>query len=248
MVSLKRDELVLSPDASVELFEILIVAGAPAMGLMLLHIWRDKNEQSTLDHLRVMWHRVDSCYVHQSDLEWLHKMDLKAANEENLIIPQAIILDQRKLRRYYIYLLFRYCMTVILTSRKRTHASPASSCYHTLKDIPPSWLSQTPLGSYRSAPAHTEQRQAFSHHNQFHTGIDVGELHTQTGLYQHHRDPQQQQLQQQIQICDLEATWNHKQHTAEPFNSPWTLYQRQAAMNPSQQARSMKDESDLDSD
>ena len=242
MTSLLREDLVLSPDASLELFEILIVAGAPLMGLRL-HFGRDGDKQSILNHLRAMWRRVDnSSYVPQLDLERLHQMDLKAAKEENPIIPQSIIMDQHKMKRYYIYLLFRYTMTKMLTPWKCTHARLCCSShkYHTLKDIPPSWFSQTCLGSYPSVLPHTEQQQAFSHQKQFYNGIDMGNFNTSTSLHQ----------QQQTQSRDSEAIWIRKQCAAEPSSiSMHTRHQPQAMMSPSYQTyRSVNDNLDLDSD
>ena len=244
MASLIREDLVLSPDASLELFEILIVAGAPAVGLGL-HFGRDVDKQSNVNHLRSMWRRVDySWYVPICDLERLHQMDVRAAKEENPIIPQTIVMDQRKLRRYYIYLLFRYTMTMMLTPRKWTHTRLCCSShkYHTLKDIPSNWFSQTCLGAYPSAPSHTDQLQEFSLYKQFHNGMEKGDLHSQTGLYQHRQ-------QRQTQSHDSEAMWNRKRYEAGPSaSSVQTLHQTQSIMKPSYQTRFTNENLDSDSD
>lgn len=107
-----RKEITFSPDASVPLFECLIVTGAPATGLLdLTMITERETLQHSLTLLRDMWKRADTLYIPRADLESLHVMECKSTTGVQESIQAHISTDPRKLSRYYIYLLFRYCMS-----------------------------------------------------------------------------------------------------------------------------------------
>ncbi|KAJ7995077.1 hypothetical protein DPEC_G00256180 [Dallia pectoralis] len=50
-------------------------------------------------------------YIPRADLESLHLMECSGKVYHEMPIHDQIALDARKLSRYYIYLLFRYCMS-----------------------------------------------------------------------------------------------------------------------------------------
>lgn len=109
--SVRRD-IVFSEHASVSLFECLRVAGAPATGLLQDTTFKDGGTlQMTLQLLRDMWHRADTFYIPRPDIESLHRMECNSTMCLETPIPDHILMGARKLSRYYIYLLFRYCMT-----------------------------------------------------------------------------------------------------------------------------------------
>lgn len=161
-----RKEVTLSERASVSLFECLIVAGEPATGLLYDTSFRDGGRlQITLQLLRDMWQRAETLYIPRADLESLHHMECKSAGHEDTPIPERIATDTRKLARYYIFLLFRYCVSEAGPSacgsgtgsmcnrfanqwgvlRKTTHLL--------LSDIPVSWLDNKVCSTnYPSAP------------------------------------------------------------------------------------------------
>ena len=243
MTSLTREDLVLSPDASLELFEVLIVAGAPAMGLGLRFGCREGDGQANVDHLRAMWRTADcSLHVPRSDLEQLHRMELNAAKEGDPAIPQPIVTDERKLRQYYIYLLFRYTMSKMLISRTCPHGRPRCSCHthSTLKDIPPYWVSRARLSAYPSAPPHTEQQPAFAPRGCFPSKTGTGDPHTQASLHQRREE-------QRTRSRDSEEVWNRKQRATEQRAGPTQAWnQPQATANPSHKFLSAEDDSGSD--
>lgn len=107
-----RGEILFSQHASVDLFECLIVAGAPATGILDEMSIKERSAlQLTLQHLRDMWKNVDSMYVPRWDLRALHEMESRSCGDEHTQLPPAVNTDGRKLARYYLYLLFRYCVS-----------------------------------------------------------------------------------------------------------------------------------------
>lgn len=144
-----------SEHASLSLFECLIVAGAPATGLLQDTFKCESSLQTTLKHLRDMWQRADTVYTPRADLESLHTMECASTVYRGAPIPDLILVDNRKLSRYYIYLLFRYCISSAgpVTHNLRSRTSHWEAKTHTapLVDIPASWL-ETVCKSYPSAP------------------------------------------------------------------------------------------------
>ncbi|KAJ8009870.1 hypothetical protein DPEC_G00068670 [Dallia pectoralis] len=107
-----RQEILFSDHATLSLFECLIVAGAPATGLLQDTAFKNGGSlQMTLRLLRDMWQRADMLYIPRADLESLHRMECSGKVYHEMPIHDQIALDARKLSRYYIYLLFRYCMS-----------------------------------------------------------------------------------------------------------------------------------------
>lgn len=155
-----RREIVFSDHASVLLFECLIVAGGPATGLLHNTVFKDGSKlQITLQLLRDMWQRADMLFVPELDLVSLHQMECKTAGQETPI-PYQILMDARKLSRYYIYLLFRYCMSsagpevVDNCFNRRCQFSQLPRRYATLLlDVPGSWLDAKVSMNYPSAPS-----------------------------------------------------------------------------------------------
>lgn len=117
----------------------------------------------TLQLLRDMWQRADTLYIHRADLESLHRMECNSTVRQEMPIPDQILFEDRKLSRYYIYLLFRYCMSSagprtcnqqgLMSNRlnrmcqwePKEHAAP-------LVDVPRSWLETKVCTNYPSAP------------------------------------------------------------------------------------------------
>lgn len=147
-----RKDLRFSDHACVSLFECLIVAGAPAVGLMHETTVRDRDTiQLALQLLRDMWKRADSLYIPRADLESLHAMECKSTTGVEACIQPNIAMDARKLSRYYIYLLFRYCMSSAVPTG---HFCLPVSIQRTaaLSDIPGSWIDPNVSTNYPSAP------------------------------------------------------------------------------------------------
>lgn len=145
-----RRDIVFSDTASTTLFECLIISGTPAMGLLHSASFKDvKSLQMSLGLLRKMWTNADELYIPKTDLESLHSMECKSAGSHTTDIPQSIAVDIRKLSRYYIYLLFRYCISAVeqgFTNR------PVKTCKLLLTDIPTGWLQIGASTNYPSAP------------------------------------------------------------------------------------------------
>lgn len=153
MNSATRKEILFSDRASVGLFECLIVAGAPATGLGLpcgieLQMGTGNAMQKSIERLRDMWRRVDSLYVCQEDLEALHAMECKTNGHSGSPVPHRICTSPRKLARYYVYLLFRYCVSFETRERRGggfARAKAICTGVFTQKgpmviDIPAGWL------------------------------------------------------------------------------------------------------------
>ena len=143
-----RREILFSEHASLLLFECLIVAGGPATGLLCDTVFGDgRKVQMILKRLRDMWQRADALYVPRFDVESLHLMECKTAGRE-APIPNLILKDHRKLSRYYIYLLFRYCMSfeepeVVNKCFKHRRQWLSKEDAPFLTDVPGSWLEAT---------------------------------------------------------------------------------------------------------
>lgn len=131
-------EITFSGTATANLFECLVMSGSPATGYLHAASFRDMRMlQMSLQLLRDMWSRVDGLYIPKSDLETLHAMECKSAGSHTPDIPQCIVVNTRKLARYYIYLLFRYCVSAAEHGLAgRIHKA------HTLHltNIPVSWM------------------------------------------------------------------------------------------------------------
>lgn len=124
-----RRRIVFSGQASVELFEYLVIAGSPAIGLLNEIYLRDRCVlKESLTVLRDMWQRVDSMLVPREDLEHLHRMEAESLSGGS-DIPQAILRDNNKLARYYVYLLFRYVMSWNFTNDMAVHRESTSSFF-----------------------------------------------------------------------------------------------------------------------
>ena len=153
--SVSRRGIVFSENAS-SLFECLIVAGAPATGLLHDTLKCESSLQTTLKHLRDMWQRADTLYTPRADLESLHTMESASTVYRETQIPESIVVDNRKLSRYYIYLLFRYCMSSAwpVTHNRWIRMShwEAKKPTAPLVDIPASWLETNMCNNYPSAP------------------------------------------------------------------------------------------------
>ena len=144
MSGLIRRNIVFSEHASVSLFECLIVAGAPATGLLHDMGFKDGDAfQVTLQLLRDMWQRADTLYVPRADLESLYLMECSSTGRLESRFPDHIGIEARKLSRYYIYLLYRYCMSS--AGPTRCQGGSSRMCLlepkaQTLMDVPQSWL------------------------------------------------------------------------------------------------------------
>lgn len=148
-----RRELRFSSTATVNLFECLVISGSPATGYLHAASFRDvRTLQKSLRLLREMWTRVDGLYVPRTDLESLHAMECNTAGHIGVNLPPLIENDMRKMARYYVYLLFRYCVSAAENSPLETRAQtgPALSC--TLTDVPLSWMQPVAATNYPSAP------------------------------------------------------------------------------------------------
>lgn len=168
MSFLVRKEITFSPQVSAEVFECLIVAGAPATGLFNNTTFRDGNAlQTSLQRLRDMWQRADALYVPRFDLLSLHQMECCSLGFPETPIPDKIMSDVRKLARYYVYLLFRYCMSAagplipcnqqgfrlsFLVSQQGKKANSTAL----LLDIPEYWLQMKVCTNFPSAPPFPE--------------------------------------------------------------------------------------------
>ena len=164
MDGLVRRDIVFSGHASIPLFECLIVAGAPALGLLQGAAFKDPTTlQTTLQVLRDMWQRVDTLYIPRADLESLHRMECVSTTSDKTPIPGHIIVDVRKLSRYYIYLLFRYCMSsagagsynyqgFLNNQLSRLSQREVKNITAPLVDIPGNWLETKVCTNCPSAP------------------------------------------------------------------------------------------------
>lgn len=163
MNSSVRIDVVFSDHASVSLFECLIVAGAPATGLFPDVTVKDGGTvQMTLQLLRDMWQRADVLYIPRADLESLHRMECNSTGCHETPIPDQIALEARKLSRYYVYLLFRYCMSSGGLMRynhqgiaeRLTLMSPWKPKIPRARlfDVPDTWLQTKVCTNYPSAP------------------------------------------------------------------------------------------------
>lgn len=234
MNGLVRRDMVFSEHASVSLFECLIVAGAPATGLLQDVFRYESTLQMTLQLLRDMWQRADRLYIPRADLECLHRMECISTMSREMSIPDQIASEPRKLSRYYIYLLFRYCMSSaglkvyqwgnksnrVLSSQWKPEKHAAC-----LVDVPVSWLEPKVCTNYPSAPPVPEVNNSVSKPPLY----DRPQQLTQPPLHQHPRQhlpqqlpvehmqyPQQQQPQSQPQ----------PQPQQQPQQQPQPLYQR----------------------
>nr|BBA49175.1 hypothetical protein [Oryzias latipes] len=148
MNSEMRQKIAFSPHASVALFECLIVAGAPATGLLQNEVVSKHRPtlQKSLELLRDMWTRSDALHVCQDDLISLHRMECESAGHAGAKVPKCIAVDHRKLSRYYVYLLFRYSVSFASSDRggfiyNRFRAWGAGAgAVEPLRDIPHAWL------------------------------------------------------------------------------------------------------------
>lgn len=146
-----RRDISFSDTATVNLFECLVISGSPATGYLHAASFRDVSAlQMSLQLLRDMWTRVDGLYIPKSDLESLHAMECKTAGSHVTDIPPCIAIDTRKLARYYVYLLFRYCVSSAEHGSHgvRSHATPTLR----LTDIPVPWMQTVASTNYPSAP------------------------------------------------------------------------------------------------
>lgn len=163
-----RREIVFSEHASVSLFECLIVAGAPAMGLFQdSGLKSGETLQMTLQVLRDMWKRADTLYIPRGDVESLHHMECCSTARSGAPIPDPILSEPGKFSRYYIYLLFRYCITSagpttynqqgMMSNRmiRMGLCEPKMKTFP-LGDIPRSWLLSTVSTNLPSAPPSQE--------------------------------------------------------------------------------------------
>ena len=159
-----RREIAFAEHASVLLFECLIVAGAPATGLLQDTGLKDRGTlQIALQLLRDMWQRADTLYIPRGDLESLHRMECNSTLCHEMRVPDQIAIDARKLSRYYIYLLFRYCMSFAV-SPPYSHEGAMSNRLigmsqwgpkkdaAPLVDIPGNWLGTNVCTNYPLAP------------------------------------------------------------------------------------------------
>lgn len=221
MNGLVRRDVVFSEHASVSLFECLIVAGAPATGLLQDAFRYESTLQMTLQLLRDMWQRADRLYIPRADLESLHRMECISTISHEMSVPDQIALEPRKLSRYYIYLLFRYCMSsagLKVYQRVKNSSHVLSSQWrpekHTghLVDVPVSWLEPKVCTNCPSAPPVPEVNNSVSRPPSY----DGPQQLTRSPLHQHPR----QHLPQQLPV-------EHMQYPQQqPQPQPQSLYQR----------------------
>lgn len=155
-----------SEHASVVLFECLVVAGAPATGLLQdVPVKGRSGLQTAVRVLRDMWQRADVLHVQREDLESLHRMECNSSGTSETPIPERISTVAGNLSRYYIYLLFRYCVTYAGATKYSQRARLVNRSFHMFRweprkhsaplvDVPENWLwlGNTPGTSYPSAP------------------------------------------------------------------------------------------------
>lgn len=146
-----RREIPFTEIASVQLFEVLIIAGAPATGFFNT-IKDAKGMQKTLVRLRQMWQRSDVLFIPSTDLNALHSMHCKSQGVDACVIPTHIASDHRKLTRYYIFLLFRYCMSAAVRDLSFSVCTTTNRSGVQLPDVPQSWLDGRASIMYPSAP------------------------------------------------------------------------------------------------
>lgn len=162
-----REDIVFSEHASLSLFECLVVAGAPPTGILQDIEFEDELQlQESLFILREMWQRADLVFVPRGDLECLHRMESISTLGDQVPIYPSISMDKRKRKRYYIYLLFRYCMSFARPRSRNCHGW-MSSCslgfsrlpvkrhktlINHLQDVPGTWLESTASTNLPSTP------------------------------------------------------------------------------------------------
>lgn len=142
-----RREITFSNTTNVNLFECLVIAGTPAIGFLHPASFRDTGGlQAILCQLRDMWTKVDTLYVPETDLMGLHGMECKSAGSHGINIPQNITGDPKKLTRYYVYLLFHYCVSAM------ENGSSTKTCSLMLMDIPWNRMHNAAATNYPCAP------------------------------------------------------------------------------------------------
>lgn len=200
-----RREISFSSTASINLFECLVMSGAPAVGFLHAATFRDVRAlQMSLQLLRDMWKTVDGLYIPKLDLESLHAMECKTAGSHVTDIPPCIAVDMKKLARYYVYLLFRYCVSAAEhgSGTDRSHKTPALH----LTDIPTTWMQTVVSTNYPSAPpmfthSASDVYQQQQHHQQHQqqqpsgmTQMNIGQQQ-QVPLYAAHHAPPDRVIQ-----------------------------------------------------
>uniref|UniRef100_A0A8C6P4S7 RING-type domain-containing protein n=1 Tax=Nothobranchius furzeri TaxID=105023 RepID=A0A8C6P4S7_NOTFU len=98
-----------------------------------------------------MWTRVDRLFVPKADVESLHSMECNSTGHYNNGIPLAITVDGGKLARYYVYLLFRYCISA--AENRGIGGRCSGQRQLPLTDIPAGWLQTVAFSSHSSAPS-----------------------------------------------------------------------------------------------
>lgn len=190
-----RREISFSATATVNLFECLVISGSPATGYLHAASFRDVGAlQMSLQLLRDMWTRVNGLYIPKSDLESLHAMECKTAGSHVTDIPPCIAIDTRKLARYYVYLLFRYCVSAAEHGSLggRSHKTPTLR----LTDIPTPWMQTVASTNYPSAPPMFTQSASDVYHQQPSemTQMNIGQQE-QVSVYATHHAPQDRSVQ-----------------------------------------------------
>lgn len=214
-----RKDISFLETASVQLFEILIVAGAPATGFF--NTFKDATiTQETLTRLRLMWQQANVLFIPPTDLNALHSMQCKSQGVGCGVIPQHIASDHAKLARYYIFLLFRYCISAaVRDSSFSIYTKPIDrQSGAQLPDIPPSWLDGRASIMYPSAPP-----------NETIASFDTREIRPRNPL-----------CQQQVPVYHDQPLWSQQQYN-QPLtaaNSAQVVHQRAYGVasyyNPSQ--------------
>ncbi|KAJ8411162.1 hypothetical protein AAFF_G00171680 [Aldrovandia affinis] len=104
-----------------------------------------------MDRLRDMWDRADRQFVPSEDMNVLQRLECASVGPDHTEVSELIRGDNRKLARYYIYLLFRYCVTHGL-QKTQGSCKVGKYRYHILNDIPANWLLTAAWSDYPSAP------------------------------------------------------------------------------------------------
>lgn len=188
-----RREITFSATATVNLFECLVISGSPATGYLHAASFRDvRTLQMSLPLLREMWTRVDGLYIPKTDLESLHAMECTTAGSHVTDIPPCIAIDTRKMARYYVYLLFRYCVSAAEHSSLGARSQTAPTLR--LTDIPTSWMQTVASTNYPSAPPMFTQSSSDVYHQQQHHPSEMTQMNIvqqgQTPGYVTHHAPQ----------------------------------------------------------
>ncbi|KAK2811411.1 hypothetical protein Q5P01_000206 [Channa striata] len=158
-----RRDIAFSRHASVALFECLIVAGAPATGLLQggAFIGDAVGLQKSLELIRDMWRRADTLYVYLEDLESLHRTECRSTGRSGSPVPEAIAREPRKLAR--VCTNYPSAPPALDNARIPAYAAEPRSPFREqpASHFPFRW---TPLEQQRRAPpssyAHGEQRKA----------------------------------------------------------------------------------------